>query len=336
MMLTQTSDADPFIVCAIPDHPGDLAPRTIEAAYEDDAHYLGTLPAEYHLDIEQRELTKHPPAVDQVNDLLATLGFAPVQPFMAIAWTNRHEQPVVLMVAQQSRLSIAQCDHGLRQTITRRPFRGPVAHPGDPAAHEGHTEFEHCARCGALRVVGAGSFGEASDRHLGAKWTPEAPRGSNRWSPSCLNRPAQRTHYFHGLVGGVTRFPVVDMAISSCQAFQLNNHSPCPKLLFWWYPRLNPPHSNHPSKPTSSSEGTFLTSALFSATGHRSPLPSRGHTPLRTTFCNRLAAPWLPLLPRCRAPASALYLQVFRLPLPSTAPKLHTYSVTGSRMAFGP
>ena len=62
-MLTQASDADPFIVCAIPDHPGDLDPRTIEAAYEDDAHYLGTLPAEYHLDIEQRELTKHPPAV---------------------------------------------------------------------------------------------------------------------------------------------------------------------------------------------------------------------------------------------------------------------------------
>ena len=105
MMLTQTSDADPVIVCAIPDHPGDLDPRTIEAAYEDDAHYLGTLPAEYHLDIEQHELTKHPSAVDQVNALLATLGFAPVQPFTAIAWTNRHEQPVVLVVAQQSRLS---------------------------------------------------------------------------------------------------------------------------------------------------------------------------------------------------------------------------------------
>ena len=29
MMLTQTSDADPFIVCAIPDHPGDLDPCTI-------------------------------------------------------------------------------------------------------------------------------------------------------------------------------------------------------------------------------------------------------------------------------------------------------------------
>ena len=156
MITTQTSDADPVIVCAIPDHPGDLDPRTIEAAYEDDAHYLGTLPAEYHLDIEQRELTKHPPAVDQVNDLLATLGFVPVQPFTAIAWTNRHGQPVVLVVAEHDRLPIGQCDHGLRQTITRRPFRGPVAHPGNPDAREGHTELEHCTHCGALRVVNVG------------------------------------------------------------------------------------------------------------------------------------------------------------------------------------
>ena len=65
MMLTRTADAGPVIVCAIPDHPGDLDPRTIEAAYEDDAHCLGTLPAVYHLDIEQRELTKRPPAVDR-------------------------------------------------------------------------------------------------------------------------------------------------------------------------------------------------------------------------------------------------------------------------------
>ena len=156
MITTQTSDADPVIVCAIPDHPGDLDPRTIEAAYEDDAHYLGTLPAEYHLDIEQRELTKHPPAVDQVNDLLATLGFVPVQPFTAIAWTNRHGQLVVLVVAEHDRLPIGQCDHGLRQTITRRPFRGPVAHPGNPDAREGHTELEHCTHCGALRVVNVG------------------------------------------------------------------------------------------------------------------------------------------------------------------------------------
>ena len=120
-----------------PRPPRDLAPRTIEAAYEDAAHYLGTLPAEYRLDIEQRELTKHPPAVDQVNDLLASLGFAAVQPFTAIAWTNRHGQPVVLVVAERDRLPIGQCDHGLRQTITRRPFRGPVAHPGNPYAREG-------------------------------------------------------------------------------------------------------------------------------------------------------------------------------------------------------
>ena len=166
---SQTSDADPFIVCAIPDHPGDLDPRTIEAAYEDDAHYLGILPAEYHLDIEQRELTKHPPAVDQVNDLLATLGFAPVQPFTEIAWTNRHEQLVVLVVAQQSRLSIEQCDHGLRQTITRRPFRGPVAHPGNPDAREGHTDLEQCTHCGALRVVNVGPT--EAPHHLTLSWS---------------------------------------------------------------------------------------------------------------------------------------------------------------------
>ncbi len=151
-MLTQTSDADPVIVCAIPDHPGDLDPRTIEAAYKDDAHYLGTLPAEYHLDLEQRELTKHPPAADQVNDLLASLGFAPVQPFTAIAWTNRHGQPVVLVVAEHDRLPIGQCDHGPLQTITRRPYRGPVAHPGNPDARKGHTVLEHCSHCGALGV----------------------------------------------------------------------------------------------------------------------------------------------------------------------------------------
>ena len=171
MVLTQSSDADPVIVCAIPDHPRDLDPRTIEAAYEDDAHYLGTLPAEYHLDIEQHELTKHPPAVDQVNDLLAALGFAAVQPFTAIAWTNRHEQPVVLVVAERDRLPIGQCDHGLRQTITRRPFRGPVAHPGNPAAREGHTELEQCTHCGALRVV---NVGPANAREATA-WVDPAP-----------------------------------------------------------------------------------------------------------------------------------------------------------------
>ena len=134
MMLIQTSDADPVIVCAIPDHPGDLDPRTIEAGYEDDAHYLGTLPAEYHLDIEQRELTKHPPAVDQVNDLPATLGFAPVQPFTAIAWTNRHEQPVVLVVAQQSRLSNRERPRMLRRSGGHpRRGRGSSAAGSEPA-----------------------------------------------------------------------------------------------------------------------------------------------------------------------------------------------------------
>ena len=172
MTLTQTSDADPFIVCAIPDRPGDLDPRTIAAAYEDDAHFVGILPGEYHLDIEQRELTKHPPAVGQVNDLLVTLGFAAVQPFTAIVWTNRHEQPVVLVVAQQSRLSIAQCDHGRRQTITRRPFRGPVAHPCNLAAHEGHTELEHCTHCGALRVVNVGP----ADVREATPWREPAPQ----------------------------------------------------------------------------------------------------------------------------------------------------------------
>ena len=49
MMLTQTSDADPFIVGAIPDHPRDLDLR---------------------------------PAA--VNELLAALGFAPVQPLTAL------------------------------------------------------------------------------------------------------------------------------------------------------------------------------------------------------------------------------------------------------------
>ena len=171
MILTQASDADPFIVCAIPDHPGDRDRRAIEAAYEDAAHYLGTLPAEYHLDIEQRELTKHPPAVDQVNDLLATLGLAPVQPFTAIAWTNRHGQPVVLVVAERDRLPIGQCDHGLRQTITRRSFRGPVAHPGNPYAREGHTELESCTRCGALRVVNAGP----ADAREATAWVDPAP-----------------------------------------------------------------------------------------------------------------------------------------------------------------
>ena len=171
MMLTQTSDADPVIVCAIPDHPGDLNPRTIEAAYEDDAQYLGTLPAEYHLDIDQRELTKHPPALDQVNDLLATLGFTAVQPFTAIAWTNRHEQPVVLVVAEQDRLPIGQCDHGLRQTITRRPFRGPVAHPGNPDAHQGHAELEQCTHCGALRVVNVG----LANAREATTWVDPAP-----------------------------------------------------------------------------------------------------------------------------------------------------------------
>ena len=38
----------------------------------------------------------------------------------------------------------------LRQTITRRPFRGPVAHPGNPDAREGHTELEHCTHCGRV------------------------------------------------------------------------------------------------------------------------------------------------------------------------------------------
>jgi len=60
---------------------------------------------------------------------------------------------VVLVVAEQDRLPIGQCDHGLRQTITRRPFRGPVAHPGNPDAREGHTELGQCTHCGALRVV---------------------------------------------------------------------------------------------------------------------------------------------------------------------------------------
>ena len=150
MITTQTSDADPVIVCAIPDHPGDLDPRTIEAAYEDDAHYLGTLPAEYHLDIEQRELTKHPPAVDQVNDLLATLGFAAVQPFTAIAWTNRHEQPVVLVVAEQDRLPIGQCDHGQRQTITRRRSVVPSRIPATPTLARGTPSSSNAptaARC---------------------------------------------------------------------------------------------------------------------------------------------------------------------------------------------
>ena len=170
-MLTQKSDADPFIVCAIPDYPGDLDPRTIAAAYEDDAHFVGILPGEYHLDIEQRELTKHPPAVGQVNDLLVTLGFAAVQPFTAIVWTNRHEQPVVLVVAQERRLSIAQCDHGRRQTLTRRPFRGPVAQPGDPAAHMGHAELEHCTHCGALRVVNVGP----TDAREATPWREAVP-----------------------------------------------------------------------------------------------------------------------------------------------------------------
>ena len=92
-MLTQTSDADPFIVCAIPDHPDDLDPRTIEAALRGRRPLPRNPPRGVPLDIEQRELTKHPPAVDQVNDLLASLGFAAVRPFTAIAWTNRHEQP---------------------------------------------------------------------------------------------------------------------------------------------------------------------------------------------------------------------------------------------------
>ena len=95
-----------------------------------------------------------------------------MQPFKAIAWTNRHEQPVVLVVAQQSRLLIAQCDHGLRQTITRRPFRGPVAHPGNPDAREGHAELEHCAHCGALRVV---NVGPANAREA-TPWRDPAPR----------------------------------------------------------------------------------------------------------------------------------------------------------------
>ena len=79
-----------------------------------------------------------------------------MQPLTAIGWTNRHEPPVVLVVAQQSRLSIAQCDHGVRQTITRQPFRGPVAHPGNPDAREGHAELQSCTHCGALRVVNVG------------------------------------------------------------------------------------------------------------------------------------------------------------------------------------
>ena len=156
MILTQPSDEDPFIVCAIPARPCDLDGRAIETAYEDDAHYVGTLPAEYRLDIEQRELTKNPPCFDKLNDLLTTLGFTPVPPYTCITWENRHEQPVILVVAQQSRLSIAQCDHGLRQTITRRPFRGPVARPANPSAHKGHTELEHCTHCNALRIVNIG------------------------------------------------------------------------------------------------------------------------------------------------------------------------------------
>ena len=119
-----------------------------------------------------------------------------MQPFTAIAWTNRHEQPVVLVVAQQSRLSIPQCDHGLRQTITRRPFRGPVAHPGNPDAREGHTELEHCTHCGALRVVNVG---------------PTHAREATPWrEPAPHYRTLAWSELYRALVGALVENPAAE------------------------------------------------------------------------------------------------------------------------------
>ena len=64
----------------------------------------------------------------------------------------------------------------------------------------------------APEPAGAGSFGHlrtdrlfdrllgASDGHLGVQMETGGVRRLNRSSPSCLNRPAQRTDFFHGLL----------------------------------------------------------------------------------------------------------------------------------------
>ena len=128
MVLTQTSDGEPFIVCAIPDHRGDLDPRTIEARVRG-----------------RRPLHRNPPRE--------------VPPGHRAART--HEAPAHCRPGQRSP----------RETITRRPYRGPVAHPGNLDARDGHTELEQCTHCGALRVVNLGP----SNAREAAAWTDPAP-----------------------------------------------------------------------------------------------------------------------------------------------------------------
>ena len=69
----------------------------------------------------------------------------------------------------------------------------------------------------APEPAGAGSFGDlrtdwasdgplgASDERLGVEMETGGVRRLNRSSPSCLNRPAQRTDFFHGLLSAAAR-----------------------------------------------------------------------------------------------------------------------------------
>jgi len=69
---------------------------------------------------------------------------------------------------------------------------------GTPRSLQGRALSATCEPFGRL----IGLWGRLIDL-WGAKWAPAAPEGLPCLPASCLSRPAQRTDFFHGLLGGV-------------------------------------------------------------------------------------------------------------------------------------